>query len=72
VTPAISEIIPAEKAGVVSVVSEWLWVEPLVRIELTTARLRIECSTAELQWRGNCYALARIRTATPFGTTPSR
>ncbi len=28
--------------------------EPLVRIELTTARLRIECSTTELQWRGYC------------------
>jgi hypothetical protein len=25
--------------------------EPPVRIELTTARLRIECSTAELRWR---------------------
>ncbi len=26
--------------------------EPQVRIELTTARLRIECSTPELLWRG--------------------
>jgi hypothetical protein len=25
--------------------------EPAVRIELTTARLRIECSTTELRWR---------------------
>jgi hypothetical protein len=44
--------------------------EPPVGIEPTTARLRIECSTAELRWREN--ALARTRTATPFGTTPSR
>ena len=26
--------------------------EPLVGIEPTTARLRIECSTPELRWRG--------------------
>ena len=44
--------------------------EPPVGIEPTTARLRIECSTAELRWRES--ALARTRTATPFGTTPSR
>ena len=44
--------------------------EPPVGIEPTTARLRIECSTAELRWPWN--ALARTRTATPFGTTPSR
>ena len=43
--------------------------EPAVGIEPTTARLRIECSTTELRWR---YALERTRTATPFGTTPSR
>src|SRR5690606_12184394 len=36
--------------------------EPLVGIEPTTARLRIECSTPELQWRGSYDALARIRT----------
>ena len=56
--------------------------EPLVGLEPTTARLRIECSTTELQWPINSagahagapegHALARIRTATPFGTTPSR
>ena len=46
--------------------------KPLVGIEPTTARLRIECSTTELQWRKVRDALARIRTATPFGTTPSR
>ena len=46
--------------------------EPLVRFELTTARLRIECSTPELQWQPPCDALARTRTAMPFGTTPSR
>src|SRR5688572_1759273 len=45
--------------------------EPQVRIELTTARLRIGCSTTELLWRRE-DALARTRTATPFGTTPSR
>ena len=47
-----------------------------------TARLRIGCSTTELLWRspagrpepasGQLHALARTRTATPFGTTPSR
>ncbi len=46
--------------------------EPQVGIEPTTARLRIECSTPELLWRRLAYALARIRTATPCGTTPSR
>ena len=47
--------------------------EPLVGFAPTTARLRIECSTPELQWqRTSRNALARIRTATPFGTTPSR
>jgi hypothetical protein len=46
--------------------------EPLVGFEPTTARLRIECSTPELQWRLPDHALARIRTATPCGTTPSR
>ena len=47
--------------------------EPQVGIEPTTARLRIECSTPELLWqRTSMHALARIRTATPFGTTPSR
>ena len=55
--------------------------EPVVGLEPTTARLRIECSTAELHWpkteKGRAVpaapsALARIRTATPFGTTPSR
>src|SRR6185437_2028977 len=43
--------------------------EPALGIEPRTARLRIECSTTELRWR---HALARTRTATPFGTTPSR
>ena len=48
-------------------------VEPQVGIEPTTARLRIECSTPELLWqRTELHALARIRTATPCGTTPSR
>ena len=51
--------------------------EPAVGIEPTTARLRIGCSTTELRWRWNelrsvAHALARTRTATPFGTTPSR
>jgi hypothetical protein len=57
--------------------------EPLVGFEPTTARLRIESSTPELQWLASNEgarkdappihdALARIRTATPFGTTPSR
>jgi hypothetical protein len=62
--------------------------EPAVGIEPTTARLRIECSTTELRWRlGRCvrtvvettdpqgasrHALARTRTVTPCGTTPSR
>ncbi len=56
--------------------------EPAVGIEPTTARLRIGCSTTELRWRvlRDCdsprgaasYAQARTRTATPFGTTPSR
>ena len=57
--------------------------EPAVGIEPTTARLRIECSTTELRWRSlhrhrcHCtwsplHALARTRTATPYGTTPSR
>src|SRR6476660_2815102 len=46
--------------------------EPQVGIEPTTARLRIECSTPELLWRRLLHALARIRTATPCGTTPSR
>src|SRR5437763_505450 len=46
--------------------------EPQVGIEPTTARLRIECSTAELLWRVLRYALERTRTAMPFGTTPSR
>src|SRR5438105_13832386 len=44
--------------------------EPQVRIELTTARLRIGCSTPELLWPR--YALERTRTAMPYGTTPSR
>ena len=44
--------------------------EPQVRIELTTARLRIGCSTPELLWPRN--ALERTRTAMPYGTTPSR
>ena len=44
--------------------------EPQVRIELTTARLRIGCSTPELLWPS--YALERTRTAMPYGTTPSR
>ena len=51
-----------------------------MRIELTTARLRIECSTTELLWQRegvirppvSLSALARTRTAMPFGTTPSR
>src|SRR4051812_25084654 len=50
--------------------------EPQVGIEPTTARLRIECSTPELLWRDAraalANALARTRTATPCGTTPSR
>src|SRR5688572_26534622 len=50
--------------------------EPAVGIEPTTARLRIGCSTTELCWRTVevtvGHALARTRTATPFGTTPSR
>ena len=47
--------------------------EPQVGIEPTTARLRIECSTPELLWQLRyVHALARIRTATPCGTTPSR
>src|SRR5262249_41013716 len=47
--------------------------EPQVGIEPTTARLRIECSTPELLWRRFCcHALARTRTVTPCGTTPSR
>ena len=48
------------------------YTEPQVGIEPTTARLRIECSTPELLWRQLRNALARIRTATPCGTTPSR
>jgi hypothetical protein len=48
--------------------------EPQVGIEPTTARLRIECSTTELLWQRSRtpHALARIRTETPCGTTPSR
>ena len=50
--------------------------EPAVGIEPTTARLRIGCSTTELLWRETnrrtLHALARIRTETPCGTTPSR
>ena len=56
--------------------------EPQIGIEPMTARLRIGCSTTELLWRspagpsepasGQLHALARTRTATPFGTTPSR
>src|SRR5690349_13902934 len=48
--------------------------EPQVGIEPTTARLRIECSTPELLWHHLVWfhALARTRTATPCGTTPSR
>src|SRR6185437_9874783 len=58
--------------------------EPQVGIEPTTARLRIECSTPELLWQSLplplsapplssvVNALARTRTATPCGTTPSR
>jgi hypothetical protein len=42
-----------------------------VRFELTTARLRIECSTPELLWQER-NALERTRTATSFDTTPSR
>src|SRR5437870_8517347 len=45
--------------------------EPAVGIEPTTARLRIECSTTELRWQYG-DALARTRTVTPYGTTPSR
>jgi hypothetical protein len=45
--------------------------EPAVGIEPTTARLRIECSTTELRWHSE-DALARTRTVTPCGTTPSR
>ena len=61
--------VPAHKPEAGSSVPQ----EPPVRIELTTARLRIGCSTTELRWRRSLYnALARIRTATPFGTTPSR
>src|SRR6476619_4054116 len=37
-----------------------------------TARLRIGCSTTELLWPITANALERTRTATPFGTTPSR
>ena len=54
---------------------EGLASEPAVGIEPTTARLRIECSTTELLWRPSAirlHALARTRTATPCGTTPSR
>ena len=55
--------------------------EPAVGIEPTTARLRIGCSTTELRWQKTkptpeewvgAHALERTRTATPFGTTPSR
>ena len=54
--------------------------EPQIGIEPMTARLRIGCSTTELLWqtmktnlhRGFDHALARTRTATPYGTTPSR
>src|SRR5580704_8690739 len=54
-----------------------LGAEPAVGIEPTTARLRIGCSTTELRWRSDPTtiadnALARTRTATPCGTTPSR
>src|SRR5262249_15459730 len=54
-----------------------LALEPAVGIEPTTARLRIECSTTELRWRSFpltivVHALARTRTVTPCGTTPSR
>ena len=43
-----------------------------MRIELTTARLRIGCSTPELLWPVVGNALERTRTAMPCGTTPSR
>ena len=33
--------------------------EPQVRIELTTARLQIECSTAELLWQYIIYSILR-------------
>jgi hypothetical protein len=33
-----------------------LFAEPLVGFEPTTARLRIECSTPELQWRAHQYS----------------
>ena len=51
--------------------------EPQEGIEPSTARLRIECSTTELLWRDlrtteDLHALARTRTATPFGTASSR
>src|SRR5688572_13685020 len=56
--------------------------EPAIGIEPMTARLRIECSTTELRWRAtpararqrspSFHALARTRTVTPCGTTPSR
>jgi hypothetical protein len=59
----------ARRAPFVTAVSE-----PQVGIEPTTARLRIECSTPELLWHHLVWfhALARTRTATPCGTTPSR
>jgi hypothetical protein len=59
----------ARRAPFVTAVSE-----PQVGIEPTTARLRIECSTPELLWQAvvSPNALARTRTATPCGTTPSR
>src|SRR5690606_11037504 len=39
--------------------------EPPVRIELTTARLRIECSTSELRWRAEPVA-ACLPSPRPF------
>ena len=67
--PAIQKARPPGGRAFVDFVIERFHQEPAVGIEPTTARLRIECSTTELRWR---YALERTRTATPFGTTPSR
>ena len=61
-----------EKTALHRAVFSILVTEPQVRIELTTARLRIGCSTPELLWPVVGNALERTRTAMPFGTTPSR
>jgi hypothetical protein len=61
-----------EKTARLSAVFEIDVREPQVRIELTTARLRIGCSTPELLWPIVGNALERTRTAMPCGTTPSR